>query len=342
MKKTLAEIAKAIDGALKGDPGKIIQYAASFEEAGPEGITFAGNKKYLKQIDATKAGAVIVPREFDTDSINIVKTDNPQVAFITVLELFNKPYSLKPGIDPGASIGDNFTHGSGLAVAPCAVVGNNVTVGDRVTFYPGVCIGDDVVIGDDVTIYPNAAVLERCRLGNRVIIHPGSIIGSDGYGFAVDGDQYIKIPQLGIVQIDDDVEIGTNCTIDRATFGRTWIQSGVKTDNMVHIAHNVVVGENTVMVAQSGLSGSVHVGKRCRIAGKAAVAGHLTVGDDVTIGSRAGVIKNVANGQIVSGFPEMPHTQWLKMSLVKRKLPELKKKIAELEERLDRIEKGKV
>jgi UDP-3-O-[3-hydroxymyristoyl] glucosamine N-acyltransferase len=189
-----------------------------------------------------------------------------------------------------------------------------------------------------VTLFPNVTILARCRIGNRVIIQAGTVIGSDGFGYAPDGRTYRKIQHVGIVQIDDDVEIGAGNTIDRATFGRTWIQRGVKTDNLVHIAHNVTVGEDTVLVAQVGISGSVTIGRHVVIAGQAAVSGHLEIGDDVIIGPRGGVAKSLPNGVVVSGGPEMPHRTWLKVQRIMPRLPEFKKKLDEFEKRLKKLE----
>jgi UDP-3-O-[3-hydroxymyristoyl] glucosamine N-acyltransferase len=194
------------------------------------------------------------------------------------------------------------------------------------------------VIGDDVTLFPNVTILERCRIGNRVIVQAGSVIGSDGFGYAPDGRMYRKIRHIGIVQIDDDVEIGAGNTIDRATFGRTWIQRGVKTDNLVHVAHNVTVGEDTVLVAQVGISGSVTIGRHVIIAGQAGVSGHLDIGDDVIIGPRGGVAKSIPAGEVVSGAPEMPNRAWLKVQRIIPRLPEFKKKMEDIEKRVKRLE----
>jgi UDP-3-O-[3-hydroxymyristoyl] glucosamine N-acyltransferase len=211
-------------------------------------------------------------------------------------------------------------------------------LGHRVVLYPNVVIGDNVIIGDDVKVLPNVTIYERCIIGNRVTIHAGSVIGSDGFGFAPEGQTYIKIPHTGIVQIDDDVEIGANNTIDRATFGKTWIQSGVKTDNLVHIAHNVTVGENSLLVGQVGISGSVNIGKNAILAGQAGIAGHLSVGNGAIVGPQAGVAKSVPDGETVSGSSAMPHRLWLRMQRILPKLPELAKKLSEVERRLKRFE----
>lgn len=201
--------------------------------------------------------------------------------------------------------------------------------------HPHVVFGEGVCIGDDVEVFPNVTILKGCVVGNRVIIHPGSVIGSDGFGFVPDGEQHYKIPQLGIVVIDDDVEIGACNTIDRATFGKTWIKQGVKTDNHIHIAHNVVIGENTLIVAQVGIAGSTTIGKNVILAGQAGIGGHLSIGDRVTVGPQAGVTRSVSEGQVVSGTPEMPHRLWLRVSQIIPRLPELKKKVAVLEKRMD-------
>jgi UDP-3-O-[3-hydroxymyristoyl] glucosamine N-acyltransferase len=227
-----------------------------------------------------------------------------------------------------------------VTIGPTVVIGDQVTVGDRVWLHPGVVIGNNVTIGNDVTIHPNATILERCTMGDRVIIHAGTVIGSDGFGYAPDGKCYHKIPHTGIVQIDDDVEIGANNTIDRASFGKTHIGRGVKTDNLVHVAHNVIVGENTVLVAQVGISGSVTIGENVILAGQAGVAGHLTIGNGAIVGPQTGVGKSVPDGQIVSsGIPEMPHKLWLRVQRLIPKLPEFSKRLSGLEKNFKILEK---
>jgi UDP-3-O-[3-hydroxymyristoyl] glucosamine N-acyltransferase len=338
MEFLLTEIAELIHGKIKGDASKRISGVAPFDTATEGEVTFAGTARYLSKIDRTKAGAVIVPADFVDTSKTLVLTDNPQVAFAKVVSLFHPISKPKTGISPHAFIGDNFTCGKDVTINPYAVVQNRVTMGNRVTVHSNVVIGDQVVIGDDVMIYPNVSILERCVIGNRVTIHAGSVIGSDGFGFAPDGETYFKIPQTGIVQIDDDVEIGAGNTIDRATFGKTWIKQGVKTDNLVHVAHNVTVGENTLLVAQVGISGSVTIGKHAILAGQAGVSGHLTIGDGAIVGPKGGISKSVPDGEIVSGAPEMPHKLWLRVQSVIPRLPELKKKLSEVEKRLQKIE----
>jgi len=339
MKVPISKIAALVQGNLIGDSNKMISGAAPFEQAGENEITVAGNAKFLKKMGDCLAAAIIVPRDVTTGASNLVQVDNPMLAFAKTLQYFYPPAQPQAGTHPDAVIGQEFNHGQGLSVGPVAVIGRHVTVGDRVWLHPGVVIGDKVVMGDDVVIHPNVTIQEGCVIGNRVIIHAGTVIGSDGFGFAPDGNCYHKIPHTGIVQIDDDVEIGANNAIDRGTFGKTHIGQGVKTDNLVHIAHNVSVGANTVLVAQVGISGSVTIGKNAILAGQAGVAGHLTIGDGATVGPQTGVGRPVPDGQIVSsGIPEMPHRIWLRVQRLIPKLPEFSKRLSGLEKRFKRFE----
>jgi len=338
MEILLSEIAKRVDGKIIGDLKKIIYGVAPFEHATDDDITFIDNAKLAKNINATKAGAVIAPMDIEAASNNIVQVENPRVAFAKVMNFFYPVSKPKAEISNKAQIGENFICGKEVSIAPFAVIGNNVTIGDRVALSSCVVLGDDVIIGNDTLICPNVSVAERCIIGNRVIIHSGSVIGSDGFGFAPDGEKYYKIPQTGVVKIDDDVEIGAGNTIDRATFGKTWICRGVKTDNLVHIAHNVTVGEDTVIVAQTGIAGSSTIGRHAAISGQVAIVGHITVGDNVQIAGKAGVTKSVASGEIVSGTPAIPHRLWLRVQNIIPKLPELKSKIRTLEKRIKILE----
>jgi len=340
MELSLAELIEEIDGEIHGDSHKIIRGIAPFDEAGIDDITFADSPKILKGISETGAGAVIVPNTFQQDvPTNLIKSDNPRLAFAKIMHLCFPAYRPSANISSKASVGQNVSFGKDVCVGPLAVIGDNVTIGSRVTIHPHVVIGNGVTIGDNVEIYPNVSILDRCIIGNQVVIHAGTVIGSDGFGFVPDGEKHYKIPQLGIVQIDDDVEIGACNTIDRATFGKTWIQSGVKTDNHVQIAHNVEIGENTLIVAQVGIAGSATIGKSVILAGQAGIAGHISIGDYSTVGPQAGVTRSVPTGKVVSGTPEMPHKLWLRVSQMIPRLPELKRKINEIEKRLDAFSK---
>jgi len=340
MEISLEDIARYLEGKLIGNGTKIIKGASSFENADKDHIVLAGSAKYLTRLNETNAGAVVVPNNYDISSISMdmVAVENPMAAFSKILEMFYPAPKVERYISPKAGIGDNFISGNDISISHFVSIGNNVSLGDRVRIHSGVVIEDNVVIGNDVDIYPNVTVYSRCKIGSRVIIHSGTVIGSDGFGFAPDKEKYQKIPHTGIVCIEDDVEIGALNAIDRATFGETRIKKGVKTDNLVHIAHNVVIGENTLIVAQVGISGSTTIGKHAILAGQAGVSGHLNIGSNVIIGPRAGVAKDIPDNEIVSGAPEMPHKLWLRVQNIIPKLPELKKKISEIEKRLKKVE----
>lgn len=332
---TIAQLAKAVAGEVKGDDQKRIRGAAPFDYARSDEVTFAVHPKFLKKLDQSAAGAVLVPLGTKAQAAtDLICVRNPQAAFATVMGLFHPPKKGVPGIHPAAHIGENFVHGEALSIAPMVVLGEGVTVGDRVTLRAGAVVGDGVVMGDDVDIHPNVTIEDGCRIGSRVIIHAGTVVGSDGFGFAPDEGVYVKIPHAGIVRIDDDVEIGANNSIDRGTLGETWIQRGVKTDNLVHVAHNVTVGANTVLVAQVGIAGSTSIGCNAVLAGQVGVSGHLKIGDRVTIGPQAGVARSIPEGETVSGTPTMPHRIWLRVQRLLPELPELKKRITDLEKKL--------
>jgi UDP-3-O-[3-hydroxymyristoyl] glucosamine N-acyltransferase len=338
MNKTLAELADLSGGSICGDARKTISDVAPFEDAGPESITLARSAQYLNRIVETRAGAVIVPEDFEHPGVNLLRCANPYAVFARLLTLYHPAEKLPGGIHPTVVIGLGTTCGAGAAIGAMTVIGNDVRIGKNACIYPGVVIGNNVTIGDDVRLYPNVTVLERCCLGNRVTVHAGSVIGSDGFGFAPDGEGYQKIPHTGTVAIDDDVEIGASNTIDRGTFGKTHIKRGVKTDNLVHVAHNVIVGENTVLVAQVGVSGSTTIGRHVVLAGQVGVAGHIHIGDYVMAGGKSGIAGDVPDGQIISGSPTMPHKTWLKVQRIIPRLPDWRKKIKALEKRLSRLE----
>jgi UDP-3-O-[3-hydroxymyristoyl] glucosamine N-acyltransferase len=334
----LEKIAKHLGGQLDGDGAKTISGAAPFETAGAHEITFAAGAKFLKRIGQTGAGAVIVPMDCRMSGLNLIRVPDAQVAFARVLRLFYPAQRPRAEISPWARIGTAFSCGQAPAIAAFVSIGDRVGIGHRATIHPGTVIGDDVKIGDDVLIYPNVTIGSGTCIGHRVVIQAGTVIGSDGFGYAHDGSTYHKIIHRGIVQIDDDVEIGAGNTIDRATFGKTWIQRGVKTDNLVQIAHNVTVGQDTVIVAQVGISGSVTVGKHVILAGQAGISGHLSIGDNAIIGPQSGIAQSVPEGEVVSGSPEMPHRTWLRVQRILPGLPDLKKQLSRLESRLAAIE----
>jgi UDP-3-O-[3-hydroxymyristoyl] glucosamine N-acyltransferase len=337
IRKSTGQIAQHLGSNLLGDSEKMITGVAPFENSSPHEITLVGDTHFLKNLDKTLAGAIIVPESFKNvedlvaRGCSIFPVKNPRAAWAMVMQLFYPPSHPQWEISHSANMGKNVVLGKDPNVGPFTVICDDVKIGDRVIIYPHVYIGLGVVLGDDVTIYANVTIADGTIIGNRVIIQPGAVIGSDGFGFAPDGEKWKKIPQLGIVQIDDDVEIGASNTIDRATFGKTRIGSGVKTDNQVHIAHNVTVGENSVLVAQVGIAGSVTIGKHVILAGQAGVAEHLTIGDGAIVGPAAGVAKDVPDKAVYSGAPAQPHRHWLRVQSVVAILPELKKRILKLE-----------
>ncbi|ETR74631.1 MAG: UDP-3-O-[3-hydroxymyristoyl] glucosamine N-acyltransferase [Candidatus Magnetoglobus multicellularis str. Araruama] len=338
MTTKLGDLVKKLEAQLKnGNPEMDIEGIAPFDHAQPGWITFAIDKKILPRINDTRADAIICGRQFENRSDikkALIIVDNPYAAFAKAARLFLPPKKPALGVHHRATLGESVSLGSNISIHPGVVIGNNVSIGNNVTIRANTVIGDSVTIGDDTLIYPNVTILNHCQIGARVIIHSGTVVGCDGFGFAPDGDIYEKVPQTGIVRIDDDVELGANNTIDRATFGQTWIKQGVKTDNQVHIAHNVIVGENSVLVAQVGIAGSTKLGKHCVVAGQAGVSGHLTIGDQVTIGPKAGVAQSLKDHQVVSGNVAMPHKVWLKVQNIIPKLPDLKKQVARLERML--------
>lgn len=338
---SLQELADRIGAVVAGDGDVRIRGVAPFDTAEANQITYAGGAPFLKRIEACRASAIIVPEGFTARHKNLIPVANPQLAFAHVTALFDPTRQPAPGIDHRASVGRDVLLGDGVHVGAFAGIGDRVTLGAGAIIHHGVFIGDDVTIGEQTIIYPNVTVMQRCRIGNRVIVHAGSVIGSDGYGFVPHEGRYHKIPQIGIVQIDDDVEIGAGNAIDRATLGRTWIQRGVKTDNLVHIAHNVVIGEDSVIVAQVGIAGSTTIGHHAILAGQAGVSGHLQIGDHVTVGPMTGVGKSIPDNQVMSsGLPAMPHRTWLRVQRVIPDLPALKKKIADLEKQVDDLRRA--
>jgi UDP-3-O-[3-hydroxymyristoyl] glucosamine N-acyltransferase len=337
---TLNEISQLVQGDLAGDPECIIEGVGPIDTAKSGDISFAEKGQALKQLDQTNASAVIVPLGVTEAAIPIVRVDNPRIAFTTLLRHFHPMPKPPPGIHPSASIGDNCRLGEGVSIGAGTVVGHNVTLADGVVLHPLVAIGDGVSVGEQSVIYPQVSVLERCRIGRRVIIHAGTVIGSDGFGFVQQEGEHIKIPQTGIVQIDDDVEIGAANTIDRATFGKTWLQRGVKTDNQVHIAHNVVIGEHTLLIAQAGISGSTTIGRHAIIAGQAGISDHLTIGDGVIVGPQTGIGQSIPEGRIVSGGTTgIDHRTWLRLQRALPRLPDMQKQMREMKKRIAELEK---
>ena len=336
MTLTLQEIAAMSDGLLVGNAETTITGAASVAEAMPGEITFYGDLKYLPAFRKTRAAAAFVPANFEETVVAAqIRVSNPAKAFEQiVLKLAPLPITRAPGRHPTAVIADDAKLGKEVSVGAHAVVESGARIGARTHIGANSYIGHESVIGADCVIYPNVVIRERGRIGQRVIIHSGVVIGADGFGFEPVNGRHQKLPQIGIVQIDDDVEIGANTTIDRARFGRTWIQEGVKIDNLVQIAHNVVIGKHSIVVAQVGIAGSVRIGERVLIGGQAGIIGHIEIGDGTAIGAQSGISKNIRGGTWWA-TPAVPLAEAKQQLAWVRRLGKLFARVKAIEQKLD-------
>jgi UDP-3-O-[3-hydroxymyristoyl] glucosamine N-acyltransferase len=344
--KTLAELAQHVGGKVIGDGEVSIRKVAPIDEAGPGEITFLANPRYQSFLAQCKASAIIVGPGVIRDAPrggeqSYLETATPYIAFAKILQLFSAPAQFSRQISSLAQVDSTARLDEDVTVFPHVFVSGGVTIGKGSVFYPGVFLGQDCRVGDHCVLYPNVVVRERCRIGNRVILHPGGVVGSDGFGYAGHGNQRLKIPQIGIVEIEDDVEIGANTTVDRATLGRTVIGRGAKIDNLVQIAHNVIVGENSVIAAQAGIAGSTRIGKDVTLAGQVGVVNHVQIGDGAVIGPQSGVAKSVPAGAVLSsGLAAAPHHEWLKVMTLVPQLPKLWNSVRQLEKKMSAILKG--
>jgi UDP-3-O-[3-hydroxymyristoyl] glucosamine N-acyltransferase len=335
---TLKEIADQIGGQIVGDEGTIVRGINSLQEASRGEIAFFSDPRYEKFIEKTCASALLVPYVIKHYQGAQIVVPRPALAYARVAGLFAPPVSSSPGISPRAFIHEKSRLGGEVTVYPLVYIGEEAIIGDETVLFPGVFIGERVRVGSRTTIYPNVTIMRDCVIGNDVTIHAGSVIGSDGFGFVRDGAENIKVPQIGIVQIDDHVEIGANSTIDRAAMGKTWIKKGVKTDNQVQVAHNVVIDEGTIIVAQSAIGGSARIGRDVVMGGQVAISDHVEVGDGAMIGSQSGVPKSVGPGEVVSGSPSMPHRLWLKTSGIITRLPQILERLRKIEKKVRDLE----
>lgn len=337
MKMTLAEIAVFLGGTVVGTDNTVIQNIRPIEEANEGDITFIANKKYLKKLKTTNASAVLAPPGTDAQGRNLIIVGDPYVAFGKLLTLFYPLEHGGNGISPDAYIEEGVIVSPEATVFPRVFIGKGATIDKGAVLYPGVFIGRNSFIGENSILYPNVVVYHSCVIGKRVILHSGVVIGADGFGFASPGKDNVKIPQVGIVQIDDDVEIGANTTVDRAALGKTWIQRNVKIDNLVQIAHNVVIGENSVITAQVGISGSTKLGKSVMIGGQTGIVGHIEIGDNVMIAADSKIHKNIKSGEIVGGKPHMPYKEYLQVEACQSKLPEMRATLKDLTKKVDEL-----
>lgn len=340
MQKTLKEIAELLKGELVGDANTVITGISGIREAEKGDITFLANPKYSPLLEKTRASAVITSRDIENAPKPIIRTENPSLAFAKIVS-FMAPYEIKhpQGIHPSAILGKDVSLGKNVAIGPYAVIEDRAAIGDNSVIYPGCFIGRHTRIGSDSLIYAHVSIREHITVGNRVIIHNGTVIGSDGFGFATISGLHHKIPQIGTVEIGDDVEIGANVTIDRARFDKTVIGRGTKIDNLVQIAHNVVIGENSIIVAQVGISGSTSVGKNVILAGQAGLVGHIDIGDNAVVMAQSGVSKSVPAGTMVWGYPAKPADIAKRVNACVQNLPRLYETIAELKKKIEELEK---
>ncbi len=343
----LKHICKALDGELSGDGDIEIMGVSGIKEALPNQITFIANPRYLAALATTKAAAIIIGHGVPGNGKPTISVENPYLAFVQVLEMFSldKQHRMIPGVDGTAILGKNVKLGERVSIQAFTVIRDNVEIGSDTVIHPFVYIGEGTKIGSDGLIYAHASIREGVTIGNRIIIHCGAVIGSDGFGFAPvgklsgeDAPLHHKIPQIGTVVVEDDVEIGANTTIDRATCSETLIKRGTKLDNLVQIAHNVEIGEDCRLAAQAGIAGSSILGDRVDIAGHAGAAGHLTLGEDSIVYAKSAVTKDMPAGSRLSGFPARPHQHELRIHASTRKLPELQRQFIKLQKRIEQLE----
>lgn len=336
--KTLQEIAGFLGGTVRGDATLAVNGLAPLESAGPDKVSFLANPKYAAKVAETGAGAVLMAPGGESYGRNVIEVANPYLGFAKLLTLFYTQPHPALGVMAGANLGEAVSLGEGISVYPGAYIGSRVSIGARTVVHAGAVIYEGAVIGEDCVIHANAVVRERCRIGDRCILQPGAVVGSDGFGYAPDGRGYYRIPQIGIVVLENDVEIGANCTIDRAALEVTLIRRGTKLDNLVQVAHNCQIGEDCMIVSQVGISGSTKIGNHVTLAGQVGVAGHITIGDNVLVGAKSGVPNSLAANAGYSGIPAQPHKEWLRSMAVVPRLPEMKKTISQLEKRLADLE----
>ncbi|MBO4825845.1 MAG: UDP-3-O-(3-hydroxymyristoyl)glucosamine N-acyltransferase [Prevotella sp.] len=341
MEFTAKQIAEFIQGRVEGNENAIVSTFAKIEEGKPGAISFLSNPKYTHYLYETKSSVVLVNDDLQLEkpvSTTLIRVANAYESVAQLLQLYEKMKPRKSGIDPLASIAPTAKVADNCYVGAFAVIGEGAIVGEGSQIYPHAVVGDGVSIGKECVLYPNVTVYQGCKLGNNVTLHAGAVIGSDGFGFAPNADGYDKIPQIGIVVIEDNVEIGANTCIDRSTMGATVIRKGVKLDNLIQVAHNVEIGSNTVMAAQCGVAGSTKVGQWCMFGGQVGMAGHITIADQTHVGAQAGITNTVkAPGQTIIGSPAWDAKGFMKSAAVFRRLPDMYQKINELQRQIEEL-----
>lgn len=340
MEFTAKQIAQLIQGRIEGDEDASVHTFAKIEEGVPGAISFLSNPKYTHYIYDTRSSIVLIDEQVMLEhpvKTTLIRVKNAYDSVAKLLQMYEAAKPRKTGADPLAYVSSKATLGRDVYVGAFAYVGDGAVIGDGCQVFPHACIGEGVTMGSQCNIFPHVTIYHGCKLGNRVTIHAGSVIGADGFGFAPNADGYDKIPQIGIVTIEDDVEIGANTCIDRSTMGSTYIRKGVKLDNLVQIAHNTDIGENTVMSAQVGVAGSTKVGQWCMFGGQVGLAGHITVGNKVFLGAQSGVPGSIKDDQTLIGTPPMEPKPYFRSQAIFRRLPDLYKQINELQKQVDKL-----
>ena len=342
MEFSAKQIAEFIQGTIVGDENATVNTFAKIEEGIPGAISFLSNPKYTSYIYETQSSIVLVNKDFEPEkeiNATLIKVDNAYESLAKLLNLYEMSKPKKTGIDPLAYIAPTAKIGNNVYIAPFACVGDNAEIGDNTSLHPHATVGSGAKVGSNCILYPNTTVYHDCRVGNNCILHAGSVVGADGFGFAPSPEGYEKIPQIGIVILEDNVEIGANTCIDRATMGATIIRKGVKLDNLIQIAHNVEIGSNTVMASQVGVAGSTKVGEWCMFGGQVGVAGHIKVGDKVNCGAQSGIANNTKSGSTIMGSPAFEVKGFMKSSAAFKKLPEIYLELNALKKELEELKK---
>lgn len=342
MEFSAQQIASVLGGTVEGNPDVKVNNFSKIEEGKPGTLTFLANPKYEHFIYNTEASIVLVNQDFIPSGqikATLVKVANAYASLAILLNMVEQARTKKAGIDTSAFIAGSAILGEDCYVGNFAYIGEHAKVGKNCRIYPHAYVGDQVTIGDNCTIYPHVTIYDGCIIGNNCILHAGSVVGSDGFGFAPEGENYKKIPQLGNVILEDDVEIGANTTIDRAVMDSTIIRKGVKLDNLVQIAHNVEVGENTVMAAQVGIAGSVKIGSHCMFGGQVGLAGHIHIADHVVFGAQCGVISDVKEPATLLGAPAIPAKSFMRSSAIFNRLPEMYRQMGQMQREIEQLKK---
>lgn len=344
MEFSAKQIAQFVQGVIEGDENATVNTFAKIEDGKPGAISFISNPKYTHYIYDTESSIVLVDKSVELEKptkATLIKVDNAYECVAKLLQLYESMKPKKTGIDSLAFISPSAKIGENVYIGAFAYIGDNVVIGDGCQIYPNVVICENAKVGNDCLFYPNVTIYHDCHVGNRVTLHAGSVVGSDGFGFAPSENGYDKIPQIGIVTIEDDVEIGANTCIDRSTMGSTFVRKGVKLDNLVQIAHNTDIGANTVMSAQVGIAGSTKVGQWCMFGGQVGIAGHITIGNKVFLGAQSGVPSSLKDNQTLIGTPPMEKLPYFKSQAIFQKLPDLYKQIQKLQKEVDELKKLK-